>query len=144
MLFTLMCKVLVNRACQEKYDNDCCGDPNRAVEIRVPFKHIEEVGARVDCCDTSAQTLSSIDIEGLRVEGERPEEVFARAGGGGGCGLREEGRRFRMGFCAAARGWVFKICLSEFMEIVRRGIRAYWSCEIRGLLGDRCGLGRPV
>lgn len=145
MFFTLMRKVLVNRACQEEYDNNCCGDPNGTVEVRVPFKHIEEIGARVDCCNASTQNFSSVDIEGLCIERESPEEVFARAGGGGGCGLREERRRFRMGFCATARGWGFKICFFfEFMDIAWRGIRAYWSCGIRGPLGDRCGLSRPV
>jgi hypothetical protein len=79
VLFALVRKVLVNRARQEQNDNDRRRDPHWAVQIRVSFQHIKEVGARVDSSCASAEDLSGVYIESLRVEGERPEEAFAGA-----------------------------------------------------------------
>jgi hypothetical protein len=44
----------------------------------------------------------SVDVEGLRVEGESPEVVFARRGGGCGCG-KEAGGGVGLDLVARAR-----------------------------------------
>jgi hypothetical protein len=100
MLLALMRKVLVNRAGQEQYDNNRRCNPDGSVEVRVAFKYIEEIGAWIYGCGAAAQDFGGVDVEGLSVEGECPEEVFARAGGGGCGGLREEGG-VGLDFCAA-------------------------------------------
>ena len=81
MLLALLRQVLVNRAGQKQNHYHGCRDPHEAVQIRVPFEHVEEVGARIDGRGAAAQHLSGVDIEGLRVEGERPQQVFAAAAG---------------------------------------------------------------
>jgi hypothetical protein len=78
----LLRKVLINRACQEQDDNDGRRDPHGAVEIRVPLEDVEEVCARINGRCTAAEDFVCVDIKGLRVEGERPEVVFARCGRG--------------------------------------------------------------
>lgn len=90
MLLPLTCEVLVYCAGEEQYDYDGGGDPHGAVQVRVALEHVEEVGARVQRRGAAAQDFGGVDVEGLRVEGERPEVVFAGGGGGGG-GWEEAG-----------------------------------------------------
>lgn len=91
VLFAIAREVLINRAREEQDHNDRRGDPYRPVEIGVSFEHVEEVLPRVDGRGAAAQDFGGVDVEGLRVEGERPEVVFAAAGGRGGRWAGEEG-----------------------------------------------------
>tara|TARA_R110002003_G_scaffold42_3_gene3083 strand:+ start:13461 stop:13625 length:165 start_codon:yes stop_codon:yes gene_type:complete len=51
----------------------------------------------------AAQDFVGVDVEGLRVEGERPEEVFARVCGGG-CWAGQEGAVVGLDFGGARVG----------------------------------------
>ena len=84
-------EVLIYRASKEQDHDDGCSDPHRAVEIGIPFEHVEEVETWVDGGFAAAEYFGCVDVEGLGVEGEGPEVVFS-AGGGGGSGAGKEGR----------------------------------------------------
>jgi hypothetical protein len=77
-------EVLVDRPRQEEDNDDGCRDPHGPVEIGVAFEYVEEVGARVDGRGAAAEHFIGVDVEGLRVEGEGPEVVFARTARGRG------------------------------------------------------------
>jgi hypothetical protein len=61
-------QILVNRTGEEEDDDNRSSDPHRAVEIGVPFEHVEEVGARVYGALAAAQDFCRIDVEGLGIE----------------------------------------------------------------------------
>jgi hypothetical protein len=67
--------------------------------------------ARVQGCAAAAQDFGGVDVEGLGVEGEGPEVVFAAVGAGGG-GRGEEARGcVGLDFGAAAGGGgVVEVC----------------------------------
>ncbi len=90
MFFTRLRQVLINRAREEQDDDDGRSDPYGAVEVGVAFEHVEEVLARVNGCCAAAQDFVCVDVEGLCVEGEGPQEVLASAARGG-CWAGEEG-----------------------------------------------------
>jgi hypothetical protein len=71
---------LVDRSSKKQYNDDCCRDPHWAVKVGVSFQHVEEVGAWVDGGGAAAEDFGGVDVEGLRVEGEGPEVVFAGGG----------------------------------------------------------------
>lgn len=104
VLFPVVREVLVNRAGQKQDDNHRRGDPHGPIQVGVAFEHVEEVLARVDCRGAAAQDFGGVDVEGLCVEGQRPQVVFAAAGGGRG-GARQERGAVGLDFGAAARGW---------------------------------------
>jgi hypothetical protein len=79
VFLALMRQVLIDGARKEQ-DNDNRGrDPHGAVQVRVSFENVEEVGPRVDGRCAPAQHLGCVDVESLRVEGQRPQEVLAAA-----------------------------------------------------------------
>ena len=79
VVLALVREVLIDCPRQKQYDNHSSSDPHRAVEIWVSFQDIEEVGAGIDGGGAAPQDFGRVDVEGLCVEGECPEETFARA-----------------------------------------------------------------
>lgn len=69
-----------------------------------------------------------VDVEGLGVEGEGPEVVFARGGGRRGGGCREEARASRVGLDFRARGGC---CVEVWIVIVRHGESVVGSFKMR-------------
>lgn len=111
MLLALLRQILIYRAGEEEDDNDGCGDPHGAIQIRVSLEDIEEIGARINGCSAPAQHLCRVDIKGLCVKVEGPEIMFSSAAATAavaGCGrARQERGRGRVGLdlgCAAAAG----------------------------------------
>lgn len=81
------------RAPQEQNQHHRRGDPERPVQIRVTLQHVEEVRARVQRRPAPLQDGGGVDVEELRVEGQRPEEALAAARGArGGHGGGQAGR----------------------------------------------------
>lgn len=124
-----MRKILTNRARQEQDHDHSRSDPDRPVKIWVPLEHIEEVGARVDSRGATAQDLGGINVEGLGVEGECPEQVLAVAACGRGRGAGEEGGRVWLDLCAARgvgfEGWE---CQSRCVEgASRKCVLELWN-----------------
>jgi hypothetical protein len=143
-------QVLIDGAREEQDDDDGGGDPHGAVQVRVALEHVEEVGSRVDGRRAAAQDLGCVDVEGLRVEGQRPQEVLAPAVAGRCRRPRQEGRvgvgAVWLDLGAAGVGLRVKVCgyLLEGGKAGNGGWGAYSTCGTRGPLGGRCGLGRPV
>jgi hypothetical protein len=103
VLLALVREILVDGAREEQDDDDGRGDPHGPVEVRVALEHIEEVGARVDGRCAPAQHLGRLDVEGLRIEGECPQEVLAPAAAGRRCWPWQE-RRVVVGLDFGAAG----------------------------------------
>lgn len=76
MLLSGALQVLTYRACHEQYDHHSRSDPERAVEVRVAFEHVEEVLAREEGAAASVQDLVGVDVEELLVEAYAPEVAF--------------------------------------------------------------------
>ena len=109
MRLPLARQILIYRAGEEENDDDGRRDPDGAVQIRIALQHVEEVCTRVYGGCAAAQDLVRVHVEGLRVEGQRPEEVLAGGGGRGGRG-KEAARGGGVGLDLAARvGRVFEV-----------------------------------
>lgn len=79
VLFARARQILADSASQEQDHHDRCCDPEGAVEVRVAFKDIEEVLARIERGAAAGEDLGCVDVEELLVEVYAPEEPF---GGG--------------------------------------------------------------
>lgn len=88
---SLLRQILTYRSCQEQYHDHSRGYPERAIEVRVPVQHVEEPCAREDGGLASSQDFVGVDVEELRVEGERPEVPLRGAGAAAVVGAGEEG-----------------------------------------------------
>lgn len=109
MRLALAREILIYGSGEEEDDDDGGRDPDGAVEVGIALEHVEEVGARVDGCGAPAENFIGVDVEGLRVEGERPEVVLAGGGGGGRRG--EEAARGGVGLDLVTRvGCAFEVC----------------------------------
>jgi len=76
--------ILGDGAAEEEDEDDGGGDPEGAVEIRVPVEDVEEVCAGVEGDAAAAEDFGGVDVEELGVEGDGPEVAFGGDGGGGG------------------------------------------------------------
>ena len=108
-------KILAHSPAHKENEHNRRSDPERAVQVRVPIEHIEEVGARVQCRAAAAQHRGSIDIKELRVEAEG-EEVLGRGGRGSGRGEASGGLSAVVGRSegGVVEGEVFlEVCVAE-------------------------------
>lgn len=148
-------QILRHGARDEQDEDDRRRDPKGPVQIRVAVQHVEEGEPRVERRHAASQHFGRVDVEVLRVEGERPEEALR----GRRAGSRRVGERVRAvvagggGFGARVAG-VGEVWGWRVRGLGRGDLRkgkgggggggvGYWRSGIRGLLGGRCGRDRP-
>lgn len=106
MRFVVVAQVPGNGAGEEENEDHGGGDPERAVQVRVSVQDIEEGRARVERRCAAAEDFGRVDVEELRVEGERPQESLGRGGGRGGEGVAACVRRdFGAGIRGVCKVW---------------------------------------
>ena len=69
----------VDGAGQKQDHDDGGGDPERAVQVRIAFQCVEEVGARVQRRPASFRHFRRVHVEVLRVEVDAPEVALRGA-----------------------------------------------------------------
>ena len=86
MLMPAQRQTPTHRARQKQNHHDRRRDPERAVEIRIPFEHVQKVGSWKYGGAAALEDLVGVDIEELRVERDGPEVSLGLERGGRGCG----------------------------------------------------------
>lgn len=69
-------QVLAYGPAQEQDEHHRRGNPERPVQIRVAFEHVEEVGSREEGRPAPLQHGRCVYVEKLLVEADRPQETL--------------------------------------------------------------------
>ena len=127
MLLAPLRQILTNsaRAKQDKHHRSSY--PERTIKIRIAFKNIKKVCTRIQSCPTSGKDRCCVNIEELRVEGERPEKSLRCPAARRGVGRwwRQAGRCGGTAFGGSEVGGVeFEIFLEVGMaEVALDGVK---------------------
>ena len=116
-------EVSVNIPREKQHENNRGRDPERAVQVGVAIKHVQEVRARVQRGAAAAQDFVGVDVEELRVEAEGPEEALGGERAGrllGGGGRVVEGQCTLEGF--VPRRAVAEVGVDEFEVVLQIGV----------------------